>query len=119
MDALAVTEDKFNAALQCLPDERDRQDPAPRARFAPRPAISRRGYLTLVDAASKLAKSGTRNQLTAHWLNFSRVVNSLAKRSSRARTSSSRAPHPSISHVGVPSGRAQVTANCSFAARDS
>jgi len=31
MDALAVTKDKFNAALQCLPDERDRQDPAPRA----------------------------------------------------------------------------------------
>jgi hypothetical protein len=34
MDALAVTKDKFNAALQCLPDERDRQDPAP-----PRPAL--------------------------------------------------------------------------------
>jgi hypothetical protein len=31
MDALAVTKDKFNAALQCLPDEWDRQDPAPRA----------------------------------------------------------------------------------------
>jgi hypothetical protein len=85
MDALAVTKDKFNAALQCRTNGTGRtRRHAPR--FAPRPAISRRGYLTLVDAASKLAESGTRNQLTAHWLNFSPVVNSLTKRSRRSRT---------------------------------
>jgi hypothetical protein len=64
-DALAVTKDKFNAPLQCLPDEWTGRTRRHAPRCCAKTAISRRGYLTLVDAASKLAESGTRNQLTA------------------------------------------------------
>jgi hypothetical protein len=82
MDALAVTKDKFNAALQCLPDEWDRQDPAPRA---PLCAKTRQ-------FAARLFNAGRRGEQTGHQQSIDRalaqfpVVNSLTRRSSRSRT---------------------------------